>query len=105
MGKKLKKIWLVLVLMVIIFSLGGCRSHPMTTKELLEVQDKYERGKISDEDYLEALDAYYNGDPAPKRGIMKLISNIFGFIGELIGAIIVLIVIAFIISIFRKRDN
>ena len=102
MKRKVRKVLLILVMIMMPLSVTACGSHPMTTKELLEAEDQYERGKISYVEYLEALDAYYNGDPAPKRGIMKFISNVFKIIGYILLGGIALIIV-FVIYLFRRR--
>lgn len=108
MSKKVKKIMIILMMIIVTFSLGACGRHPMTTKEMEKYLDKFERGKISEKEYLEARTAYYNGEPAPKKGIIgffsNLFGNIFGFIKEVIGLVFGLAVIAFIVKIFVKKE-
>ena len=55
----------------------GCGSHPVTEKEMLKIEEKYEKGKITADEYYEAVDAYYNGEPLPKRGFFASIVNFF----------------------------
>lgn len=110
MKKTIRVLFFMLLMTILPVFLCACGSHPATEKEVLKMEEKYEKGKISYEELLEAHDAYYNGEPIPKKGIAGVISsifgfisNVFGFIGELIGLVFGLAVIFFIIRLFRKK--
>lgn len=100
MKTKAKPKLLILLTFLMILSFSGCSSHPMTTKEMFEIQDKYERGKISDKEYLEYLDAYNNNEPKPKKGIIGFFANL---IEKIVYVIITAFVILFLILAFRKK--
>jgi hypothetical protein len=102
--KKLKQLRILTVffLAIISLSLSGCGA--MTTKQMAKIEQQYKDGKIDEIYYYEALDAYYNGDPKPPktfigkiwRSITNFFSNVIGFIFELIGLIIFILILRFI---------
>lgn len=71
-----KKILLLSMLFLCLSCLCvGCGRHPVTEKEMSKIEEKYEKGKITTQEYYEAVDAYYNGEPLPRRGLFASIAN------------------------------
>ena len=100
------KIWLLLIMSLCSLSISGCGA--MTERQMHKIEQQYEKGKVTELYYYEDLDAYYNGEQKPPRtfigriwrGITNLASNVIGFIGEIIGLIILILILRFI---FGKR--
>lgn len=98
-----KGIWILIITLTCImsFTFVSCGNKPMTYEDALEVEEDYQEGKITYEEYLEAANAYYNQEPLPKRGFGKLISNFFGAIWELMVGIFGIIILAIIYKVVK----
>lgn len=100
MSKTVKKLFLVLSMLFMSLSLGACGEKPMTRKEFVKIEERYEKGKISDDEYLEALDAYIRGKPAPKKGFF---ATVFGFIKNVVFLVFGIGVVLVVFAIFKKK--
>lgn len=92
----------VTALMMLCFAccFSACGRHAVTEEEIFEMEEKLEDGKITYEEYLEAVTAYINDEPLPRKGI---IGAIFNFFEKVFLFVVGVAVIGFIVMVLRGR--
>ncbi len=98
--RTIKKI-AIMSMMLLCFAccLGACGRY-VTEREMAKIEKKYEEGKVSTAEYLEAVDAYLSNEPLPRKGI---IGAIFNFFEKVFLFIVGVAVIGFIAAVFRSK--
>ena len=79
---------------------SACGRHTVTEKEMEKIEKKYEEDKISSEEYFEAVTAYLNNEPLPRKGI---IGAIFNFFEKVFLFIVGVAVIGFVVIVLRNK--
>lgn len=100
-GERMKKIKRILILFALVltvtFSATACGNKPVTEKQLEEANEDMEKGKISQAEYWEIYDAYWNGDPMPNSG-----GGFFSTVGKII---VFCVVVGGVVVVIKKYKN
>ncbi len=96
--KKIKKLLILFTLILTLsVSATACGDKPVTEKQLEEANEDMEKGKISQEEYWEIYDAYWNGDPMPDSG-----GGFFSTVGKIIVLCVVVGGVVVVIKKYKK---
>lgn len=90
-----------MMLLCLVCCLCSCGRY-ISEREMAKIEKKYEEGKVSTAEYLQAVDAYLNNEPLPRKGI---IGAIFNFFEKVFLFILGIIVISFITAVFRNKKS